>query len=132
MRKLWEKLRRIPLGGWVLIALALSAFGAGALKANSDPIRRTLLWLRPAQPGMERLAAGAQAILWRGEAVPQGFAIARNIGEARELRAEIMRAGGVLQHNFGHQFRRTIRRHGYRQSGFAHRVLRRIAVDGGR
>ena len=93
MRKLWEKLRRIPLGGWVLIALALSAFGAGALKANSDPIRRTLLWLRPAQPGMERLAAGAQAILWRGEAVPQGFAIARNAGEARELRAEIMRAG---------------------------------------
>ena len=93
IRKLWEKLRRIPLGGWVLIALACSVFGAGALKANSDHIRKTLLWLRPEKPGMERLAAGAQAILSRGEAVPQGFPLARNVGEARELRAEIVRAG---------------------------------------
>src|SRR5688572_579629 len=85
-----RKLRRIPLGGWVLVALAFSLVIAASLKTNAEGIRSALLGLR--KPPLNE---SAQAVLWRGESPPQGFAVAPNADTAQALLTEMKRADKV-------------------------------------
>jgi hypothetical protein len=87
MKSLIERMRRVPLGGWVMVALVLTTVSSVALKAKTDTVHAALWQLRS-----PRLIPAAQAVLQRGEPAPQAFNSVENVVEAQALRGELERA----------------------------------------
>ena len=86
MTQLAEKLRAIPLGGWVLVALMLASISSALVKENADETAVALRDLRP------RIDPAVQAVLYSGEPASQAFTSVPNREDAEKLRDAIVGA----------------------------------------